>query len=162
MAATLEGGKLALSFVPNVEIVTLLCAIYGYVFGFCGVIATYIFVALECLIWGVNTWVITYLIHWGVVAFTFMMLGKFNVKNRIVTTACAVILTFLFGVLSSLVDTGLFTGFFQDFFKRFSIIYVRGIAFYAVQIVCNLFLFSIVFTPLVKKIDKICPDKFKS
>ena len=46
MAATLEGGKLALAAIPNVEIVTLLCAVYGYVFGGAGIIATYVFVGL--------------------------------------------------------------------------------------------------------------------
>lgn len=162
MAATLEGGKLALSFVPNVEIVTLLCAVYGYIFGFCGVIATFIFVALESLIWGANTWIIAYVVHFGAVALVFTALGKFNVKNRFIITSCAVILTATFGVLSSLVDTGLFTGFYKDFFKRFSIIYVRGAAFYAIQIACNLFLFFLVFPPLVGRIDKICPERFKS
>ena len=87
MAATLEGGKLALSFIPNVEIVTLLCAVYGYVFGLSGIVATYVFVGLETLIWGANTWVVTYLIHWGAVALVFMLLGKARVKRRIVATA---------------------------------------------------------------------------
>ena len=161
MAATLEGGKLALSFIPNVEIVTLLCAVYGYVFGICGIIATYIFVGIETLIWGVNTWVLTYLIHWGCVALVFTLFGKFNVNNRLIATATAVIMTAAFGVLSSLVDTGLLTGFFDDFWKRFAIIYTRGAVFYIVQIVCNLLLFLIVFRPLVNRVEKILPDKFK-
>ena len=162
MAATLEVGKLALSFIPNVEIVTLLCAVYGYVFGYYGVIATYIFVGIETLIWGVNTWVVTYLIHWGCVALVFMLFGKFKIKNRLIITATAVLLTAAFGVLSSLVDTGLLTGFWNDFWKRFAILYVRGFAFYIVQIVCNLLLFLIVFKPMVNRTDKILPDKFRS
>ena len=161
MAATLEGGKLALSFIPNVEIVTLLCAVYGYVFGFYGIIATYIFVGLETLIWGVNTWVITYLIHWGVIAFVFMLFGKFKIKNRFVITATATLLTVSFGVLSSLVDTGLLTGFYDNFWQRFAILYTRGAIFYLVEIICNFLLFLIVFKPLVKRIDMILPDKFK-
>ena len=162
MAATLEGGKLALSFIPNVEIVTLLCAVYGYVFGLCGIIATYVFVAIETLIWGANTWVISYFIHWGCVAFVFMLFGKFKIESRLIATAAAVILTTAFGVLTSLVDTGLLTGFFDDFWRRFAIIYTRGFVFYIAQIVCNLLLFLIVFKPLVKRIDKIMPDRFKS
>ena len=162
MAATLEGGKLALSFIPNVEIVTLLCAVYGYVFGVYGIISTYIFVGLETLIWGVNTWVISYLIHWGCVAFIFTLFGEFKVKNRLILTAAAVIMTAAFGVLTSLVDTGLLTGFFNDFWRRFAIIYTRGAVFYIVQIVCNLVLFLIVFKPLVKQIIRILPDRFKS
>ena len=47
MSATLEAGKLALAFIPNVEIVTLLCGVYGYVFGFYGIIATYIFLTIK-------------------------------------------------------------------------------------------------------------------
>ena len=162
MAATLEVGKLALSFIPNVEIVTLLCGVYGYVFGICGILATYIFVGLETLIWGVNTWVITYFIHWGFVAFVFMLLGKFKIKNRLIITATAVLLTTAFGVLSSLVDTGLLTGFWKNFWKRFAIIYTRGVVFYIVEIVCNFLLFLIVFKPLVNTISKILPDKFKA
>ncbi|MBD5100554.1 MAG: hypothetical protein HDT29_04715 [Clostridiales bacterium] len=162
MAATLEVGKLALSFIPNVEIVTLLCAVYGYIFGYYGVIATYIFVGIETLIWGVNTWVITYLIHWGCVTLVFMLFGKFKIKNRLIITATAVLLTAAFGVLSSLVDTGLLTGFWNNFWKRFAIMYVRGLAFYIVQIVCNLLLFLIVFNPMVNRIGKLLPDKFRN
>ncbi|MDE5654045.1 MAG: hypothetical protein K2I46_00360 [Clostridia bacterium] len=162
MSATLEVGKLALSFIPNVEIVTLLCGVYGYVFGIYGIIATYIFVGLETLIWGINTWVVTYLIHWGCVALVFMLLGKFKIKNRLIITATAVVLTAMFGVLSSLIDTGLLTGFWNNFWKRFAIIYARGFAFYIVEIVCNLLLFLIVFQPLINILSKILPDKFKS
>ena len=161
MAATLEVGKLALSFIPNVEVVTLLCGVYGYVFGFYGIIATYVFVGLETLIWGVNTWVLTYLIHWGVVTFVFALLGKFKVKNILIITAVAVALTAAFGVLSSLIDTGLLTGFWKNFWKRFAILYARGFAFYIVEIVCNLILFPLLFRPLVNRIGKILPDKFK-
>ena len=34
MAATLECAKLVLSFLPNIEILSLLTAIFGYVFGY--------------------------------------------------------------------------------------------------------------------------------
>ena len=57
MAATIECGKLVLSFLPNVEVVTLLCAIYGYVFGWLGVVATLVFVCVEPLIWGLGSWI---------------------------------------------------------------------------------------------------------
>lgn len=162
MAATLEGGKLALAFLPNVEIVTLLCAIYGFVFGWSGMIATYIFVIIECFVWGINTWVLTYFIYWPLLTFVFVLLGRFDIKNRFIATLCAVMMTIFFGVLSSLVDTGLLTGFYERFWYRFSIIYVRGISFYLVQIFCNLFLFLILFRPLVDRIDNLCPQKFKS
>ena len=40
MAATLECAKLALASLPNIEAVTLLSAVYGYVFGPLGIAAT--------------------------------------------------------------------------------------------------------------------------
>ena len=50
MAATMECGKLVLSFLPNVEIVTLLHAIYGFAFGWLGVAASVVFVCIEPMI----------------------------------------------------------------------------------------------------------------
>lgn len=161
MAATIEVGKLALAFIPNVEIVTLLCAVFGFMFGWSGLAATYIFVLLECFVWGFNTWVFTYVIYWPLVTFTFILLGRHNLNNRYVATLIAVTLTAFFGVLSSLIDTGLLTGLWNRFWYRFSIMYVRGLSFYLTQIICNLLLFLFVFKPLVVYIDKVCPSRFK-
>lgn len=161
MTATIEGGKLALAYIPNVEIVTLLIGVFSFSFGLAGIAATYFFVAIECLIWGINTWVATYVIYWPSVAIVFAILGRYGVRNRLIATACAVTLTAFFGVLSSLIDTGLLTGFFKDFWKRFSIIYVRGIVFYVIQAVCNFALFLGIFRPAVDFIDRVCPNKFK-
>ena len=69
MAATLECGKLVMSFLPNVEVVSILTALYGYVFGWAGVLASFIFVMIEPLIWGFGPWFITYLIYWPLLAF---------------------------------------------------------------------------------------------
>ena len=66
MAATLECGKLVLSFLPNIEVVTILCALYGYVFGVLGIVAAAVFVCLEPLIYGFGSWIITYLASCGV------------------------------------------------------------------------------------------------
>ena len=49
MAATVECAKLALAFLPNVEVVTLLLALYGYVFGYLGFAAAIVFVSIEPL-----------------------------------------------------------------------------------------------------------------
>ncbi len=118
MAATLECGKLALSFLPNVEVVTLLCALYGYVFGWLGVAAAVVFVCVEPLIYGFGSWILTYIIYWPLVAFIFMLLSRRGVKNRLILTAVAVGLTVLFGVLSSVIDTAFFLGVNGAYFKN--------------------------------------------
>ncbi len=148
MAATLEVGKFTLSFLPNIEVVTLFCALFGYVFGGAGVIATLVFIAIEPLIYGFGTWIISYCLYWPFVAIIFMLLGRLKVKNRVILTAIAVILSAWFGVLSSLVDVGLFSGYFDNFLYRFGIYYLRGITFYATQIICNAILFPLLFRKL--------------
>ena len=160
MSATIECAKLALAAIPNVEAVSLLIALYSYVFGIYGVISTVVFVCIEPLIWGFNTWVATYLIYWPLLGLVFLLLGKFNVKNRFLIAGIAVFMTFFFGVLSSLVDIGLLTGFFDDFFVRFGIYYARGIAFYAVHITSNAIIFLLLFLPFLKRLEKLARGYF--
>ncbi|MGN0772150.1 MAG: hypothetical protein ACI4MI_06165 [Christensenellales bacterium] len=150
MTATIEAGKLALAAIPNVEVVSLLCAVYGYVFGLIGVVSIVLFVGIETLIWGVNTWVLSYLIYWPLVCIIYWWLGKIKVRSRLILTAVIVALTAFFGVLTSLVDVGLFSGFWDNFWQRFVIYYGRGIVFYIVQIVCNAIVFPLLFLPLAK------------
>ena len=154
-AATIECGKLALSFLPNVEVVTLLTALYGYVFGLYGVLASVVFVCIEPLIWGVNTWIALYFVYWPLVAAIFFVFGKTGLKNRWLLTSAAVLLTAFFGLLSALIDVGLFSGYFDNFLYRFSIYYLRGIPFYIAQIVTNAFLFPLLFEPLAQKLGII-------
>jgi len=152
-AATVECGKLALMALPNVEVVTLLIALYGYVFGFWGVISAIVFVSIEPLLYGFGTWVISYYIYWPLVALVFMLLRKTGVKNRWLLTAAALALTFLFGVLTSLVEVGLFSGVTDKFMYNFAIYYARGIVFYAIQLASNAVLFPLVFKFLAGKLE---------
>ena len=155
MAATLECAKLALSAIPNVEVVTLLIALYSTVFGWLGVASAVIFVAIEPLIWGFGSWVISYLLYWPLVAIVFLLLKKVGIKNRWALTGIAVLLTFFFGVLTSLVDIGLFSGTYDEFFKRFFIYYSRGVYFYLIQIASNAILFPYVFQYLMEKLTLV-------
>jgi len=155
MAATVECGKLALSFLPNIEVVTLLLALYGYVFGFLGVVAALVFVSIEPIIYGFNTWVVSYYLYWPLVSLVFMMLAKIKVKNRFLLTGAALLLTAWFGVLTTLVDLGLLSGFFDNFWYRFTVYYVRGAVFYIVQIACNAVLFPLLFKFLAGKLERI-------
>ena len=159
-AALLVGGKEMLAVLPNIELVTLLIALCAYVWGPIVVFpAVNVFIAVDMAIWGVNTWIISYFIHWNSVAVVFWLLGKVKYKHRAVEVVCAtslaVVFSTLFGVLTSAVDTLVgFTGegFFFDFDNvayRFAVMYVNGVSFYVTQIVCNVVLFAVAFLPLV-------------
>lgn len=154
-AATIECGKLALAFLPNVEVVTLLTALYGYAFGGYGVVAALVFVCIEPLIWGVNTWVVLYLVYWPIVAVIFWIFGKIKLKNRWIIAASAVLLTIIFGLLSAFIEIGLFSGYFDRFWYRFGIYYLRGIPFYIAQIAANAVLFPLLFPLLSKKLSTL-------
>ena len=159
-AAILVGGKEALAVLPNIEVVTLVIAVCAYAWGLAVILpAVNVFIAVDMAIWGVNTWVISYFIHWNIVALCFWLLGKVKFKHKVVAivfaTLLAVVSSAFFGVLTTAVDTMVgFTGkgFFVDFdnvLQRFAVMYVAGVSFYVTQIVCNLVLFVVAFYPLV-------------
>ena len=159
-AAMFVGGKEALAVLPNIEVVTLLIAICAYVWGPIVVFpAVNVFIAVDMAIWGINTWIISYFIHWNVVALAFLLLSKARFNNKVVevvvATLTAGVFTTFFGVVTSAVDTLVgYTGagFFVDvdnYFARFAVMYVSGGSFYTTQIVCNVVLFAVAFLPLV-------------
>ena len=165
-AALLTGGKMALAAFPNVEVVTILIAVFAYVWGIKYAIpATVAFVVVQVLIYGFNIWVIQYFIHWPAVAVVFFLLGKINLKREwaiiALSTTCAIVLTLLFGLMTSATDTLMsytstagFKFVLDDFWARFSLMYVRGISFYVTQLACNAVLFVVTFLPLVKALKR--------
>jgi hypothetical protein len=152
LAATLTSGKLALSFIPNVEIVTLLIVLYSAVFGKkISVTAVVIFCIVEGLLYGFSYWLITYFIYWDALALFAGILSA-RTKSVVFFTVYAVVMTVFFGILSSVVDT--FFSSSPDPFRFFMIRYLNGIAFYVTQIVCNAVLFPVAFLQMRKVFEK--------
>ena len=155
-AATVECAKLVLASLPNVEVVTLLLALYGYCFGALGAVAAVVFVCIEPLIWGFGTWFLSYLLYWPTLALVFAALGRRGKEvGKIFPAVVAILLTVWFGILSSLVDVGLFAGVWERFFERFFIYYLRGVPFYALQVATNAVIFPLLFKPITKLLYKI-------
>ncbi len=155
MAAVIECGKLAFAFIPNVEVVSLFIALFSYVFGISGVLAAIVFVCVEPIIWGFGTWLPSYFIYWPLLGCVFFLLGKVKIKNRAIISLTAALLTFLFGILTALIDVGLLSGFFDNFLYRFGVYYARGAVFYIVHIVSNSLIFTFLFPLLKKRLVKI-------
>ncbi len=158
-AALLTGGKEALAAIPNVEVVTLLCALGGYALGAVALASIAAFVTVEGAIYGFGSWIISYYIHWPLVCAAFMLIRIFvspqrRVLLRVVPTAAALILTLGFSALTSVVDVGILGGAGMSFFERFAIYYARGIPFYVAQLVTNAVLFPLIFPILAKVLIK--------
>ena len=136
MTACLTVVKQVLAVIPNVEGVSLLIAVFSATFGYMSIISSILFVVIECFIWGLNTWVIGYFIYWPLLAIVFCLLSRAN-PNTLLATITIVVMTFWFGVITSLVEVGLFSGSYDDCFTRFFIYSGRGVVFYVGHIVSN-------------------------
>lgn len=158
--AILTGGKQALSFIPNVEIVSIIVAVCGYVWGMgMALPVTVAFTLVQMAFYGFNNWVLEYLVYWPLLAACFWGLSKAKIRSIPLEIACATVLavicTIFFGVFTSAVDTviafvgGKFKVVVTDYASRFATMYLRGIAFYVAQIVSNTVFFVVGFRPLV-------------
>ena len=150
-AALLSAGKQALASIPNVEVVTLLIMLYAACFKpQIAFTATAVFIFIECFIWGLNTWVVAYLIHWNFVAFaTFLLARVFKVKNRFIYLAFTILVTAAFGVLTTTIDAIVSASKSRFTFGAFFVvIYMRGIYFYIVHVVGNAVFNITLFAPL--------------
>lgn len=68
LGGILFAGKMVLAALPNIEPVSLLVMVYAVVYGRRALYPIYVYVALECLIWGLNIWSISYLYVWAILA----------------------------------------------------------------------------------------------
>lgn len=64
LAAVIEVSKLALSYLPNVELVTFWIIMFTLYFGPRTVYSVLVFVLIEICIYGISTWVIMYFYIW--------------------------------------------------------------------------------------------------
>lgn len=78
MGAMLYTVQVVLSFLPNIELVTLLIVIFTRNFGKDGITACFIYVALNAIFSGFGLWWATYLVVWPLFAFMVYKLKKID------------------------------------------------------------------------------------
>lgn len=153
MTALLVCGKLVLDFIPNVEVVTLFCALFGYTFGLWAIIPTVIFCLISGAYWGYNIWVVTYFIHFNAIVVVFYLLSLKKIDKPYVTSPIIALMTFGFGLLDAFFVT-ILSG-FDNFFYRFGFYYGNGVVFVIVHVVSNAIIFALIFKILSKLLLKI-------
>lgn len=160
LSATLTVAKLALFFVANVEIVTLLIMVYATVFGRkTALFSALVFSTVEVLLFGFNTWVVLYFIYWPLLA---LVAGTILKKPRVwCAVLLAIVLTIVFDVLDSLITTifaalgGVPT---YQLVRIFVSYYIRGIWFYVVHLVSNAVVVGALYLKLVQTLQKVRPN----
>lgn len=101
LGAVMFTAKMAMAWLPNIEPVSLLVMVYTVVFGRRALYPIYIYVAMECLIWGVNFWSIAYLYVWALLAL-FAWLFR-NMRSHIGWAVLSGGFGLCFGALNALV-----------------------------------------------------------
>jgi energy-coupling factor transport system substrate-specific component len=140
MTATLEVGKMALSFLPNVEIVSLFIILYTLFFGRKTVYAIFTFVLIEGCLYGFGIWWIMYLYIWPLLSFLAWLLRKYAAP--LPYALLSGIFGLFFGALCAI--PYLFIGGWHTAFTW----WIAGIPYDIIHCVANFLLCLILFQPL--------------
>ena len=102
MSALLEAVKWALNAIPNVELVSFLLVVFTLRFGIRKtIIASWIFTAIEIMIWGLQLWVVFYIYTWPVLIICVYLFRKHD--SALLFAVISGLFGLCFGALSALV-----------------------------------------------------------
>lgn len=152
LSASITGGKMVLSAIPNVEIVTLLFMVYTMVFGIRrALFVSVIFSTTEILLWGVHTWLLTYYIIWPLLILLTAALSRF-IKGEFSRAFLAGAFGLTFGMFFALVEAMLY-GLNYGF-----VYYVRGIPFDIIHGASNFIVVLMLFKPLERMLGRLAKN----
>jgi energy-coupling factor transport system substrate-specific component len=147
LSAATTAGKLALSFIPNVEIVTLFFILFAVVLGMKrSLFVAVIFITTDILIYGFSTWVLGYYLVWPLVVIIASVLSKRTKSEYAYAT-----LGGLFGLFF-----GLFFAITESFFygPAYGLAYwVNGLTFDLIHGASNFIIVLLMFKPLKNMLD---------
>lgn len=151
LAALTFGAKVAMSYLPNIEPVTLFLMIFGAVFGWKALFIVYVYVLAEILFYGIGTWNINYLYIWVIPAVAGWLLRRW--KNPVLWAVLAGLYGLLFGLLCAPVDICI-GGVGYAISK-----WISGIPFDAAHCAGNFVLALLLFVPLRKLTQRLMLSK---
>ncbi len=103
LSAILYVSKVALEFLPNVELVSLLVMIYTLVFGKETFLIVTVFNMFELIQWGCGTWWVSYLYTWPLLCVVTLLLKKAVKEEFIVWSIVSGMFGLVFGALFAVV-----------------------------------------------------------
>ena len=149
-AAVITGGKFVIQFIPNVEPVTLLLALYTCVFGFKRTfVISLIFCALDMILYSFSPDVaISYFIYWPLLTVVIKLVNLKKTRSEYINAFASALMTILFGVITSAARS-IMTG------APFMEIYLFGLPFFAIHTGANFIIILFAFKPLLKALIRI-------
>ena len=147
LAALTFAAKYVMSWMPNIEPVSLMVMLFAVTFGWKALFPIYVYVLMEILFYGLGTWNFNYFYIWSILAFTALALrGMKGSLSWAVLSGC---FGLLFGALCAPVDA--FIGGFSYAISK----WVSGIPFDLMHCAGNFTIALLLFSPMRKLIEQL-------
>ena len=147
LGALTFGAKYVMSFLPNVEPVSLCVMLYVVVFGKKWVYPVYLYVALEILFYGLGIWNLNYLYTWAVLAMAAYCLR--NMQGIFGWALLSGVFGLAFGALCGIVDV------FIGGVGYAAAKWVSGIPFDIAHCAGNFVIVLVMFRPMRQLMEKL-------
>ncbi len=145
LGAMTFAAKYVMSFLPNIEPVSLMVMLFAVVFGWKWVYPVYLYVVMEVLFYGISLWNINYLYIWAILAVLAIFLR--DMKHPMAWAMLSGVFGLLFGALCGIVD--IFIGGFGYAVTK----WVSGIPFDIAHCAGNFVIALLLFKPLRKLLE---------
>ena len=140
-------AKVAMSFLPNIEPVSLFVLLFGVVFGWKGLYPVYVYVVMEVLWFGIGTWNFNYLYIWAILLVAAVLLRR--MRHPLAWALVSGGYGLMFGALCAPVDV--FIGGFSYAITKWA----SGIPFDLAHCAGNFVIALLLFVPLRKLLEKL-------
>ena len=148
LSALLIVSKEILSFIPNVELVTVLLMAYTYNLKRSeSLYIVFIFTITQALLYPPHLWIITYLVVWSILVIITDYLKRKNV-SLLVLSIWAAIFGLSFGFVDSIIQSVVYG------IHTFKALWIRGLPWDFVHAISNYLTVLILFKPIVKTLNK--------
>lgn len=147
LGALTFAAKFVMSGLPNIEPVSLMILLFAVTFGWKALYPTYLYVALEVLCYGINTWNIYYLYVWAILAVLAILFRK--MEDPLGWAILSGAFGLAFGALCGITDVFIY-GFGTAVAK-----WVSGIWFDLLHCGGNFVMALLLFTPMRKLLGKL-------
>ncbi len=149
LSASITAGKLALSFIPNVEIVTLLFIVYTVVFGYRRtLLVSIVFTTTEIFIYGFATWLLGYYIIWPTLILLTEIMNK-RFKSEYAYAILGGIFGYIFGLFFAVIES-----FFYGIAYGWAY-WIRGLLFDLLHGTSNFIIVLLLFKPVKNLLEKL-------
>lgn len=147
LGALTFAAKYVMSFLPNIEPVSLMVMLFAVVFGKKCLYPVYLYVAMEILFYGLGLWNVNYLYIWAVLALAAYLLR--NMQSRLGWALLSGVYGLLFGALCGIAD--IFIGGIPYAVSK----WISGIPFDIMHCAGNFVIALLLFNPLRELTQKL-------